>query len=400
MTQRQPFCFRKRTLSVFAAVVMATLTIAGPANAAPGDVTTLAGSGTAGFANGTGTAASFNRPLGIAVDGSGNVYVADNVNHVIRKVASGGVVSTLAGSGSPGSADGLGSAASFYNPFGVAVDGVGNVYVADTNNYAIRKVTPAGLVSTLAGSGFPGSADGTGSAASFGNPYGVAVDGVGNVYVADYSNNTIRKVTPGGVVTTLAGSGAPGSVDATGTSASFDRPAGVAVDGSGTIYVADSNNHKIRKVTPGGVVSTLAGTGLLGSSDGPGSGATFRRPNGVAVDAAGNVLVADRVNHLIRVVSPAGVVSTLAGTGSSGSSNGLGTSASFNQPYAVAVDSTGNAYIADYGNHLIRQIEAASAGVSMVQPLPLLVAGFAACIGGLIVQTRRRSARPTLTPTI
>jgi len=245
------------------------------------------------------------------------VYVADTFNHTIRKVTPGGVVTTLAGlAGSSGSADGTGSAARFYNPYGVAVDSAGNVYVADTDNCTIRKVTPGGVVTTLAGlAGNRGSADGTGSAARFYNPFGVAVDSAGTVYVADSRNHTIRKVTPGGMVTTLAGlATSPGSADGTGSAARFYGPMGVAVDSAGNVYVADSSNYTIRKVTPGGVVTTLAGlAGNRGSADGTGSDARFYCPWGVAVDSAGNVYVADSLNHTIRKVTPSGVVTTLAG---------------------------------------------------------------------------------------
>jgi sugar lactone lactonase YvrE len=196
------------------------------------------------------------------VDGAGNAYVADTENHTIRKVTPGGTVTTLAGlGGSSGSADGTGSAARFYWPYGVAVDSAGNVYVADTWNYTIRKVTPGGVVTTLAGlAGTGGSTDGTGSAARFNYPSGVAVDSAGTVYVADRGNHTIRKVTPGGAVTTLAGlADSYGSADGTGSAARFDSPRGVAVDSAGNVYVADYYNNTIRKVTPGGVVTTLAG---------------------------------------------------------------------------------------------------------------------------------------------
>jgi len=212
-------------------------------------VTTLAGSGSQGSANGTGTAASFAWPAGAAVDGSGNVYVADTFNHLIRKITSAGVVTTLAGTGSSGSANGTGTAASFNNPWGVAVDGSGNVYVADQSNHLIRKITAAGVVTTLAGTGSAGSANGTGTAASFNYHWGVAVDGSGNVYVGDSNNHLIRKITSAGVVTTLAGSGSSGSADGTGTAASFRYPTGVAVDGSGNVYVGDLGNHLIRKIT-------------------------------------------------------------------------------------------------------------------------------------------------------
>ena len=281
--------------------------------------TTLAGQpGGQGNADGTGSAARFNCPVGVAVDSAGNVFVADYDNYTIRKVTPAGVVTTLAGSaGNGGSADGTGSAARFNQPSGVAVDSAGNVFVADTDNHTIRKVTPAGVVTTLAGSaGASGSTDGTGSAARFDDPEGVAVDSAGNVFVADTDNHTIRKVTPAGVVTTLAGSaGASGSTDGTGSAARFYYPVGVAVDSAGNVFVADTGNHTIRKVTPAGVVTTLAGSaGNSGSADGTGSAARFNDPEGVAVDSAGNVFVADCFNNTIRKVTSAGVVTTLAGS--------------------------------------------------------------------------------------
>jgi hypothetical protein len=337
-------------------------------------VTTLAGSGSSGSANGTGTAATFNNPYGVAVDGSGNVYVADYANNLIRKITAAGVVTTLAGSGSQGSADGEGTAASFYNPRGVAVDGSGNVYVADYEYHLIRKITSAGVVTTLAGSGSWGSANGSGTAASFNGPNGVAVDGSGNVYVADYFNHLIRKITSAGVVTTLAGSGSSGYGNGTGTAASFNSPVDVAVDGSGNVYVADLYNHLIRKITAAGVVTTLAGSGSSGSANGTGTAASFAFPHDVAVDGSGNVYVADYFNHLIRKITSAGVVTTLAGSGSLGSADGIGTAASFNYPWGVAVDGSGNVYVGDYGNHLIRKIVTtlASGSTTNDATLPLI----------------------------
>jgi len=327
-----------------------------------GVVSTLAGlAGSTGSSDGTGGAARFSTPYGVAVDGSGNVYVADTNNQTIRKMTSGGVVSTLAGLvGSPGSSDGTGSAALFDKPYGVAVDSGGNAYVADQFNHTIRKVTPGGVVTTLAGlAGIRGSSNGTGSAARFYQPAGVAVDGSGNVYVADQYNHTIRKVTPAGVVTTLAGlAGSSGSIDGTGSAARFAYPRGVAVDSSGNVFVTDTNNDTIRKVTPGGVVTTLAGSvNSPGSSDGTGSAARFYAPSGLAVDGSGNVYVTDADNYTIRKVTPGGVVSTLAGqVGSPGSSDGTGSAARFNFPFCVAVDGSGNVYVTDTNNNTIRMV--------------------------------------------
>lgn len=316
-------------------------------------------SNNAGSTNGTGTAASFNRPFGIAIDAAGNLYVADEGNDLVRKISTGAVVTTLAGmAGVPGAINGMDTLASFNKPFGVAVDGSGNVYVADAGNNIIRAITPAGLVSTFAGTGKPGGANGT-DTASFNNPLSVAVDGSGNLYVADYGNDLIRKISPAGVVSTLAGSGAAGSDNGSGTAATFNLPESVAVDASGNVYVADNGNNLIRKITPDGTVSTLAGSGLAGSANGTGAAASFNSPFGIAVDATGNVYVADSGNNLIRKISPAGVVSTFAGNGAKGAVNG--SAASFNTPSGVAVDAQGNVYVADENNNLIREIT--SAGV-------------------------------------
>ena len=274
---------------------------------------TLAGlAGSSGSTNGTGSAARFYNPSGLAVDTAENIYVSDAGNQTIRKVTSAGVVTTLAGlAGSSGSTNGTGSAARFYNPSGLAVDTAGNVYVADTYNQTIRKVTSAGVVTTLAGTAeSSGSTDGTGSAARFTFPYRVAVDTAGNVFVADTDNNTIRKVTSAGVVTTLAGSaGNSGSDDGTGSGARFDHPFGIAVGTAGNVFVADNANHTIRKITSAGVVTTLAGlAGSYGSTNGTGLAARFYNPRGLAVDTAGNVYVADTLNQTIRnsdgVLSP------------------------------------------------------------------------------------------------
>ncbi len=356
----------KRVTCLLFAVAFLALSAGGAARAQQYFWGSYAGKpGSAGSRDGTGTTALFNNPMATAVDSNGNVYVADTSNNTIRKITSAGVSSTIAGSpGVAGSADGTGSAALFNHPTGIAVTGDGSsIYVADSFNYTIRVVSTGGVVTTLAGTpGVSGAVDGSGAGAAFGNPVAVATDGGGNVYVADSSNNTIRKVTSGGVVTTLAGTpGLAGTTDGTGSGALFNNPCGIAANGT-LIYVADTSNNTIRQVTPAGVVTTLAGTpSLIGSSNGTGSAAQFYFPNGLALDSSGNVYIADTFNQDIRVMTPSGTVTTLAGTatttlpGKAGDVNGTGTAASFNSPTGVAVDGSGNVYIADSTNNTIRK---------------------------------------------
>lgn len=300
--------------------------------------------------------AQFSYPTGVALDAAGNVYVADELNHRIRKVTAAGVVTTLAG-GTQGFADGTGVAAQFDKPKGVAVDTLGNVYVGDSNNHRVRKVTAAGVVTTLAGQAYNGFADGTGAAAQFYGPMGLAVDAAGTVYVADAYNYRIRKVSSAGVVTTLAGS-TQGFVDGNGPSAQFAFPSSVALDAAGNVYVADESSHRIRKVTAAGLVTTLAGSGTCGSADGSGAAASFCYPNGVAVDSVGNVYVADQYSHRIRKVTAGGVVTTLAGSDTWGFAEGTGAAASFYYPSGVAVDSGGTVFVADRSNSRIREVTA------------------------------------------
>ena len=237
---------------------------------------------------------TFSSPDDVAVDAAGNLYVADYGNNLIRKITPAGIVSTLAGNGTIGAVDATGTLASFNGPAGIAVDAAGNIYVADSGNNLIRKITSAGVVTTLAGT--RSTADTSNTVTSepvFLGPSGVAVDASGNVYVANSGYNTINKVSPAGTVTTLAGNGNSGAGDGVGTNATFNNPTGVAVDGSGNIYVADFLNSMVRKVTPGGTVTTLAGSpDTVGSANGTGSSALFYFPNSLAVDASGNVFVA------------------------------------------------------------------------------------------------------------
>ena len=319
-------------------------------------VSTLAGSGISGSTNGTGSSASFNSPNGIATDLSGNIFIADKSNHKIRKITSSGVVSTFAGSGTAGSTDGTGTAASFNNPEGLTSDASGNVYVADAGNNKIRKITSAGVVTTFAGSGTAGFLDGTGTTAKFYYPYGITIDASGNVFVSDRTNNRIRKVTSAGTVSTLAGSGTAGYADGTGTFASFNSPLGITVDANGFIYVVDCYNQRIRRITSSGVVSTLAGSGSAGVVNGKGVLASFNNPTGITVDASGNVYIVDNNNQVIRLISPAGLVTTLAGSGTAGSADGTNLTASFYYPLSICIDTNWNLFLTDQNNNKIRKI--------------------------------------------
>ena len=341
----------------------------------PRTVVTVAGlAGTTGSTDGTGPAARFDRPAGVALDSGGNVYVADTANHTIRKITPSGAVATLAGqAGIAGSNDGSGSA-QFNHPTGLAVDTAGNIYVADTDNDTIRKVTRSGSVTTLAGqAGVAGSVDGPGAAARFNGPSGIVVDSSGTIFVSDTLNHTIRQITAAGQVTTIAGTaGASGAVDAAGSSARFYGPQGIALDGAGDLFIADTDNDAVRKlVIAGGMVSTVAGQiGIVGSADGPRHQATFQYPSDVGLDTAGNIYVADTDNHTVRKVSVSGVVSTLAGTaGIAGSGDGVGTTARFNYPTGLAVDSGGAVFVADTDNDLIRQVFYPTAPTITTQPL-------------------------------
>jgi uncharacterized repeat protein (TIGR02543 family) len=341
-------------------VAVASSTTGSTVGIDPRTYSTLAGlAGNTGSTDGTNSAARFAGPWHIAADAAGNVYVADYGNHTIRKITLDGAVSTFAGlAGSSGSADGTGNAARFNMPIGIAVDTNGNVYVGEYGNSTIRKITPGGVVSTLAGlAGNTGSADGTGSAARFKNPNGVAVDNSGNVYVADYGNYTIRKITSGGAVSTLAGlAGSRGTADGVGSAARFFYPGSIAVDNAGNLYVSDTFNHTIRKAISDGTVTTLAGfPGSGGAVDGVGTVARFSYPAEVAVDSIGNVYVADNNNSIIRKITPAGEASTLAGlSGHIGNSDGNGSTVRFQYATGVAIDSAGNLFVADNGNSTIR----------------------------------------------
>lgn len=320
-------------------------------------VSTLAGRlGRPGFGDGPSTAAQLFSPNEIAVDASGSLYFTDREAHTVRKVDGNGFVRTLAGrSGTAGFADGRGSDALFNLPTGIAVDRLGNVFVADTNNNRIRKITPAGVVTTFAGDA-QGNVDGIGAAARFALPNGLAIDSVDNLYCTDGANHTIRKITPGAEVTLVAGlARSSGHLDGAGVGARFNTPTGIAVDRTGMLYVADTNNHVIRRVAPDGVVTTLVGEpGISAVIDGAVAIARLASPRRLALDAFGNVFIAS--GSSVRRLTPAGVVDTPVGSGSlSDFRDGVGSSSRFSPITGIAVDGLGDLYLADSSNALIRK---------------------------------------------
>ncbi len=323
---------------------------------------TLAGATAQGATNGFGSNARFDYPTGVATDSAGNVYVADTQNSTVRKITPAGYVSTLAGlPGNYGSADGTGADARFSGPQGLAADSSGQLYVADTANGTIRLVTPAGAASTFAGEpGDCNSFDGPGASARFFHPEGVGLGPDSNLYVADTWNHTIRKITPAGLVSTLAGlAGYSGSVDGTNSKARFYRPTGIAVDAATNLFVTDSFNHTIRKLTPAGKVTTIAGLpGVWGSADGTNSTARFYLPQGISITGGSDLFVTDSGNQTLRRISLDGtnwVVSTVAGlSGLAGSANGAGNNARLYFPAGVALDRAGSIYVADSANNMLR----------------------------------------------
>jgi hypothetical protein len=337
--------------------------------------------GVIGTDNGTGTAARFNNPHAIAADRDGNLYVADTSNHILRKITPLGEVSTFAGlPGVPGTNDGTGMGARFYLPLGICVDNKGNVFVAEIGNHTIRQVTPAGVVTTLAGlAGSTGTNDGAGAAARFDTPVTVSVDGNGFLYVGDFWNHTVRVINPLGVVSTLAGlGGVAGTQNGPAAEARFNHPHTCLPDGQGNVYVADLANHAVRKISAGGLVSTFAGLpGYSGTNDGPGTFARFGGPWGLAFEASGNLLVTDRENSTIRRIAPDGMVKTIGGlAGIEGTNDGRGIKARFNRPRGIALDPLGNVFVVDTANNTIRvgwpdpKLQALRAGQQVVLSWP------------------------------
>lgn len=322
-----------------------------------GVVTLLAGNGATGSVDGIGTAATFQKPVAITVDTAGNAYVADMKNNLVRKVTLGGVVTTILGNGVASSVDGIGTAATVNVPHGIAVDKSGNVFVSDSGGSRIRKINLAGVVTTFVGNGEGAYLDGTGTSAKVSGPYGLAFDSSENLYVADVGNRRIRKISPAGVVSTFAGNGGTSSVDGMGTAASFRCPAGVAVDSSGNVYVSDYYDNRIRKITPAGMVSTFVGNGSPTSVDGVGTAATIHSPWGLTMDYLGNLFVGERDGARVRKVTPAGVVSTFIGNGTGGFVDGTGTAARVNDPIGVAMGENGYLYLLEHLNNCVRVVK-------------------------------------------
>lgn len=329
-------------------------------------VSTVAGfAGAAGNTNGTGSAARFNEPHGVTADKNGNVYVADRLNNIIRKISPAGVVSTFAGTGIIGATDGPALSATFNEPWAITCDTLGNFYVADTKNYKIRKIDAAGNVSTLAGTGVFGTSNGPAATARFGTPAGIAVSKDGQkIYVSDYNTHTIRLIDAGQVFTLAGTVFLSGAVDGSGTTASFNHPYGLCLNASGDLLIADEWNHKIRKMTPAGMVSTVAGDGNAGTTDGATATSRFNFPAAIASDTIGNIFITDGLNHTLRKLSTSsGQVTTYAGyAGQTGAADGTGALARFNSPAGIVYNRANRAlYVGDNINQTIRKVVFASA---------------------------------------
>ncbi|MBI3939488.1 MAG: SMP-30/gluconolactonase/LRE family protein [Acidobacteria bacterium] len=337
-----------------------------------GVIDTIAGDGSPSFSGDGNLAvlAQLNSPQGLVLDSAGNLYIADTGNHRIRRITTDGVISTIAGNGTGGFGGdgGQATAAQLDTPIDVAVDDSGNVYIADSNNNRIRKMASDGSITTLAGTGLPGfSGDGgPATAARLNDPYGVAVDASGSIYIADTFNNSVRVISADLVIRTAAGNGA-GGIDGDGgpaVLAQFGIPQGIAVDSGGNLYIADSLKHRIRKVSRGGVITTVAGTGKAGFNGDsiPATAAEVNSPQAVAIDGAGTLYVADTLNHRIRKIATDGVISTVAGVGVAGfgGDGGAATSAQMNTPQGIAVTAAGVLYIADTFNYRVRRVTGAT----------------------------------------
>ena len=365
---------RRVWLGVGVAAVAAVVATGASGASRAGTIATIAGTGTAGYSGdgGRATAAQLSGPDAVAVDGRGNVYIADRENNRVRRVSASGTITTIAGTGVAGfSGDGGPATAAQLNlPSGVAVDARGTVYIADLANNRVRAVNPAGTIVTIAGTGVRGITGNGGPATSaqLNSPGGVAVDGKGNVYFAEGAR--VRKVGSDGTITTVAGTGVRGFSGDGGlaTAARLNGPEGVAVDALGSVYVADYSNSRVRKVSPAGTITTIAGNGRTGvaGDGGPANEARVSAPVGVAVDQRGNVYISDEIGQRVRMVGRNGTITTIAGTAGAGSSGdgGPATSARLNVPYGVAVDGNGDVYITEYTGNRVRKIRRPAAAAA------------------------------------
>jgi uncharacterized protein (TIGR03437 family) len=338
-------------------------------------ISTVAGTTVPAFFgdNGAATSADLNTPIAVAVDSSGNLYIADSANERIRKVTkSSGKISTIAGTGiAQYTGDGAAATAASLNiPYGIAVDAAGNVYISDLKNHAVRKIGTNGNITTIAGTGTFGYTGDGGPAASaqLNQPIGLAFDSAGNLYIADSNNYCVRKIDTSGIITTVAGVG--GSLGFSGdggqaTKAKLTQPFGIAVDGRGNLYITDSGNHRVREVS-NGVITTIAGsTKGFNGDNGPAAKALLNNPWGILSDANGNLLVSDYGNYRVRSISAAGIITTVAGFAPNyGGDGGAATLATLNSPTGLAADSSGNIYIADAGNNVIRQLTPSAPTIS------------------------------------
>ncbi|MEU1409662.1 NHL repeat-containing protein, partial [Streptomyces sp. NPDC005728] len=344
-----------------------------------GTIITAAGNGEAGFVvdGGPAVGTKLYNPYGVAMDGAGNLYIAEVSNHRVRKVTPNGIITTVAGNGQNGfvSDGGPAVATKLNSPYSVAVDGAGNLYIADYGNHRVRKVTPNGIITTVAGNGQNGfvSDGGPAVATKLNYPLGVAVDREGNLYIADQSNHRVRKVTPNGIITTVAGNGQAGFVSDGGPAVAtkLHYPWGVAVDQDGNLYIGDRYNHRVRKVTPNGIITTVAGNGQAGyvADGGPAVATSLNYPAAVAVDGAGNLYIGDGNNHRVRKVTTNGIITTVAGNGVAGyvTDGGPAVGERLYYPYGVAVAPSGDLYIGDGSNQRVRKVFAA---VTVTPPPP------------------------------
>ncbi|MEZ4852988.1 T9SS type A sorting domain-containing protein [Flavobacterium sp.] len=320
-------------------------------------VSTFAGTGTIGSTDANGTSSQFYYPTVVVLDNTNAIIVVDRSNHKIRKIDSLGNVTTIAGTGTIGSADGTALSATFKYPDGAIVDSYGNIFITDQSNHRIRKIDVLGNVTTFAG-GTAGYLDGIGVEAKFYYPAAMAIDNNDNLFIADWGNHCIRKITPLGVVSTYAGiGGSSGSIDGNILMAKFNGPTGLCFDNDDNLYVADYGNHKIRKIDAGVNITTFCGTGTIGNTDGISSVTTFNHPAVIAFDGNANFYVTDEGNHKIRKINSYGTTSTLAGTGTGGFLNGTASAALFNSATGIVVKNKNELFIADYGNHSIRKIQ-------------------------------------------